>query len=248
MMGFMRANAIYRRTLKLVLAIAGMAMGTTNPASAQILSDTPFKGALTTLGIVAPDRDPIEYHERAPLVVPKNMDLPPPARQAAERNPEWPTDPDVAAKLKEKAEAAKPVVRRQGGDNGGEETRLSIWQVLTGKSSSPPVQAAGPPGPSYDTNRQNENGFIPNSVIRAQGQQFAAHDPEASDEIRPGYEPKRRYLTDPPPGYRKPSDKAAFKKQYAPPVRTDKGSESGEPLAFVKEQSDRQKGSFDKDQ
>lgn len=243
----MRANAIHRPVLALVLAAAGMAIGA-NPASAQILSDTPFKGALTTLGIIAPDRDPIEYHERAPLVVPKNMDLPPPVQQAAERNPEWPTDPDVAAKLKEKAEAAKPVVRRQGGDNGGEETRLSIWQVLAGKSSSAPVQPAGPSGTYYDTNRQNENGFIPNSVIRAQGQQFAEHDPEATDEIRPGYEPKRKYLTDPPAGYRKPSDKAAFKKQYGAPVKTDKASEGGDPLAFVKEQSDRQKGSYDKDQ
>ena len=243
----MRANAIHRPVLALVLAAAGMAIGA-NPASAQILSDTPFKGALTTLGIIAPDRDPIEYHERAPLVVPKNMDLPPPVQQAAERNPEWPTDPDVAAKLKEKAEAAKPVVRRQGGDNGGEETRLSIWQVLAGKSSSAPVQPAGPSGTYYDTNRQNENGFIPNSVIRAQGQQFAEHDPEATDEIRPGYEPKRKYLTDPPAGYRKPSDKAAFKKQYGAPVKTDKATEGGDPLAFVKEQSDRQKGSYDKDQ
>jgi hypothetical protein len=247
MMGFMRANAIHRPALTLVLAIAGMAIAAPKPASAQILSDTPLKGALTTLGIVAPERDPIEYHERAPLVVPKSLDLPPPAQHVAERNPEWPTDPDVAAKLKEKAESAQPVVRRQGGDNGGEETRLSIWTILAGKSSSPPVQPAGPPGTSYDTNRVNENGFIPNSVIRAQGQQFASQDPEAEDQIRPGYEPKRRYLTDPPAGYRKPSDKAAFKKQYGPPVKYDKAAEGGDPLGFVKEQSQRQKGSYDSD-
>jgi hypothetical protein len=246
----MRANEIHRRALTLIFAVAGVAIAATRPASAQILSDTPFKGALTTLGIIAPERDPIEYHERAPLVVPKNMDLPAPAQHVAERNPEWPTDPDVAAKLKEKAESSQPVVRRQGGDYGGDETRLSIWEVLAGKSSSPPVQPPGPPGAYYDTNRVNENGFIPNSVVRAQGQQFAAHDPEAPDEIRPGYEPKRRYLTDPPTGYRKPSDKATFKKQYAPPVRTDKAAEAGDPLGFVKEQSQRQKGSYelDKDQ
>ena len=105
-MGFMRANAIHRRALTLVLAIAGTAIVSAKPASAQIFSDTPLKGALTTLGIVAPERDPIEYHERAPLVVPKSLDLPAPAQHVAERNPEWPTDPDVAAKLKEKAESA----------------------------------------------------------------------------------------------------------------------------------------------
>ena len=115
----MRANVIHRQALTLVLAIAGTAIASTKPASAQILSDSPFKGALTTLGIVTPERDPIVYHERAPLVVPKSLDLPPPAQHIAERNAEWPTDPDVAAKLKEKAESAQPVVRRQGGDNGG---------------------------------------------------------------------------------------------------------------------------------
>ncbi|MBV8963381.1 MAG: hypothetical protein JOY97_09850 [Hyphomicrobiales bacterium] len=243
----MRSSEIHRRALALILAATGMSIAAATPASAQILSDTPFKGALTTLGIIAPERDPIEYHERAPLVVPKTMELPSPVQASAERNPDWPTDPDVAAKLKEKAENSKPVVRRQGGDNGGEETRLSVWEVLAGKSSSPPVQPAGPPGAYYDTNRVNENGFIPNSVVRAQGQQFASQDPEAQDQIRPGYEPKRRYLTDPPNGYRKPSDKAAFKKQYGAPVRTDKASESGDPLAFVKEQSQRQKGSYEND-
>ena len=210
--------------------------------------DAPLKGALTALGIVAPEKDPIEYHERAPLVVPKNMDLPQPAAaQASARNPNWPTDPDVAAKLKEKAESAQPVIRRQGGDNGGDNLPLSIWTMITGKSTNAPIQPAGPPSAYWDTNRVNENGFIPNSVVRAQGQQFASQDPEAGDEIRPGYEPKRRYLTDPPPGYRRPSDKASFKKQYGAPVRTDKASEGGDPLAFVKEQSQRQKGSYESD-
>ncbi|MBV9754100.1 MAG: hypothetical protein JO188_16380 [Hyphomicrobiales bacterium] len=243
----MRPHEIHRRALALVLAIAGGSIVAATPASAQFFSDTPFKSALTTLGIIAPDRDPIEYHERAPLVVPKTMQLPQPTQHVADTNPDWPTDPDVAAKLKEKAEASQPVVRRQGGDNGGEETRLSIWQVLAGKSSSPPVDPAGPSRAWYDTNRQNENGFIPNSVIRAQGQQFASQDPEAEDVIRPGYEPKRRYLTDPPTGYRKPSDKAAFKKQYGPPIKYDKAAESGDPLGFVKEETRRQKGSYEND-
>jgi hypothetical protein len=248
-MAFMRSIDIRRRTAALILGAVGTAIVLTAPATAQdLLSDAPMKKALTTLGIIAPERDPIEYHERAPLVVPKTMDLPQPAAlQASARNPAWPTDPDVAAALKEKAEGAKPVVRRQGGDTGGDDQPLSIWTMIAGKSTNAPIQPAGPPKPYYDTNRQNENGFMPNSVLRAQGQQFAVQDPEAEDQIRPGYEPKRRFLTDPPPGYRQPSDKANFKKQSAPPVRYDKAAEGGDPLAFVKEQSQRQKGSYESD-
>jgi len=82
-------------------------------------------------------------------------------------------------------------------------------------------------------------------VLRAQGEQFAAQNPESSeDTIRPGYEPKRKYLTDPPTGYRRPSDKASFKKQYGAPQK--KGDEAN-PLAFVKEQSERQKGNYNPD-
>ena len=107
-------------------------------------------------------------------------------RPGIRAQPNWPTDPDVAAKLKEKAESAQPVVRRQGGDNGGDDLPLSIWTMITGKSTNAPIQPAGPPSAYYDTNRVNENGFIPNSVVRAQGQQFASQDPEAGDEYPSG--------------------------------------------------------------
>jgi len=143
-MTFMRPNDISLRASALVFGAMGIALAFTAPAAAQdLLSDAPLKGALTALGIVAPEKDPIEYHERAPLVVPKNMDLPQPAAaQASARNPNWPTDPDVAAKLKEKAESAQPVVRRQGGDNGGDNLPLSIWTMITGKSTNAPIQPA----------------------------------------------------------------------------------------------------------
>jgi hypothetical protein len=226
------------------LGAIGAAVAVVTPAAAQsLLDNAPMKGTLSFLGIIAPERDPIDYHERPPLVVPKTMALPEPAAQhASARNEAWPVDPDAARKLKEKAEASKPVRNSgsQGSDNPDNAT-LPIWQMLAGRSTSAPIR---PPGP--DNGNHSEHDYvIPNAVLRAQGQQFAAHNPDGggADEIRPGYEPKRRYLTDPPTGYRQPSDKAKFKKQYgAPQKKEDEGA-----LAFVRKEAERQKGNYDPD-
>jgi len=239
-MDSIRPFSLRRKAPALLLGALGAAVVLASPASAQsLLDNAPMKGTLTFLGIIAPDRDPIEYHERPPLVVPKSMDLPAPAAEhASARNQAWPTDPDVAEKLREKAEASRPV--RSTGSEGStdpDNARSSIWTMLAGRSSSAPVQAPGP-----DPYKVPQSGYVPNGVLRAQGMQLAAKSPKSEDEIRPGHEPKRRYLTDPPVGYRRPSDKAAFKKQYGPPV---KKTDDANPLAFVREQQERQKGSYD---
>jgi hypothetical protein len=213
------------------------------PAAAQsLLDNAPMKSTLSFLGIIAPERDPIEYHERAPLVVPKSMALPEPAaQQASSRNPAWPIDPDVARKLKEKADASKPVpVGGTEGSTNPDNARSSIWTMLAGRSTSAPIQAPGP-----DPGKLPESGYIANGKLRAMGEAFAAQNPDTGDEIRPGYEPKRRYLTDPPAGYRRPSDKAAFKKQYGAPIKKD--GDKVHALDFVKEQAERQRGNYDPD-
>jgi hypothetical protein len=250
-MAFMRSSSFGRQLPALVMGIVGASLAVVAPAAAQsfLLDNAPMKSALTTLGIIAPDRDPIEYHERAPLVVPKTMSLPQPAAtQASARNPAWPVDPDVAAKLKEKAESAQPVVRSQGGAYG-DKSALSIWSMLGGKSAEAPVEPAGPSDNGGIVHP--ESGFIRNPVLRAQGAQFAAQNfGDQADDIRPGYEPKRKFLTDPPAGYRRPSDKANFKKQYgAPEKKNAKGEDEADSArAFIAEQKNRQQGAYDRDQ
>jgi hypothetical protein len=45
----------------------------------------------------------VEYHERAPLVVPPSRNLPPPQDEApVARNPAWPKDPDVARRREQR--------------------------------------------------------------------------------------------------------------------------------------------------
>ena len=71
-------------------------------------------GLLSGLGLVDRARPPIDYRERAPLVLPRGNALPPPQDSAAARNPNWPNDPDVA-----RARAAG-VGRRRRQDDGGQ--------------------------------------------------------------------------------------------------------------------------------
>jgi hypothetical protein len=241
-MTMVRDMKTYRHLPVVTFLSLGAICALAAPAAAQdFLTSVPMKNALATLGIIAPDRDPIEYHERAPLVVPKTMDLPQPiAGGAAERNTDWPVDPDVAKKAKEKAENLEPVTG-QHSTRMPDNPKLDISAMLGLRSSTPPIQPAGPTPQS-----PNESGYIPNGVLRAQGQQFVAQQmPDKEDEIKPGYEPRRRYLTDPPAGYRRPSDKAAFKKQYGPPQK--KNTDDGNGMQFRREQALRQQGNYDPD-
>src|SRR5262249_10839069 len=55
---------------------------------------------------------PIIYHERAPLIMPKNIsgDLPPPSDTPIARTRAWPKDPDVAQSKQAKARSKMPEI------------------------------------------------------------------------------------------------------------------------------------------
>src|SRR5215211_3081179 len=73
------------------------------------------KDLLGSVGIIPKERPRIDYRERAPLVLPPSMELrdpaDPKALQAA--NPQWPSDPDVAAARRRDAEARTPVTQTE---------------------------------------------------------------------------------------------------------------------------------------
>ncbi|HYZ43556.1 MAG TPA: hypothetical protein VE667_01750, partial [Xanthobacteraceae bacterium] len=58
------------------------------------------------------DGQPIDYHERAPLVVPPSRNLPPPRseEEVTAKTPAWPKDPDVTQR-KQAAAAEKARLR-----------------------------------------------------------------------------------------------------------------------------------------
>src|SRR3954465_5312519 len=70
-----------------------------------------MKDFLGSIGIIPKEKAPIEYRERAPLVLPPRIALRGPVapRPLQTANPQWPNDPDVVAARRRDEEANIPV-------------------------------------------------------------------------------------------------------------------------------------------
>jgi hypothetical protein len=193
----------FARPLAVVLCLAA------TPVMAQSSFD-PVTGVLRMIGISPPDRDPIEYRERAPLVVPPNTGrLRTPEEAAAERNPNWPQDPDVLARRRKAEEAKQPVARRDprldpnegaGLAIDGSKVRNRFAGVPVGGVADKPVGSAERP-----VNLTTEQVRAALSALDSSGA-----------PLKPGEEPKRQFLTEPPAGYRKGASGAPVKATIDP--------------------------------
>ena len=130
------------------------------------------------------DSKGIDYRERSPLVVPPQLDLPPPAAAAREVNvPNWPKDPD------EKRRKAALAARKKSLTNSSHE--LTPAEAEAAKAS---VAASGQPQP-----QQN--------LIEKMNNYLGGTKPEVGEFKG---EPTRETLTQPPPGYQIPSPNYAY--------------------------------------
>lgn len=194
------------------LAIAALAATAANvvapAAQAQGLLDL----GRVLLGLPTEEKEPIDYRERAPIVVPPNQQsLRPPveARPADQRRANWPQDPDVIARRQAAEEARRPVnIDSVTGREMPAPRRLTLEEIRAGRVSGAevprgnavPQQANDPRGPM--------NVFGGLSALREMDQKDASG--RTSGELARA-EPRREFLTDPPTGLRRPSDSAAFK-------------------------------------
>ncbi len=174
--------------LKTVFSIAALFtsfLSTSLPVSAQI------GDIIDGIGF-GKDKDPIDYKERAPLVVPPTYKLRPPEdKSPAARTMNWPNDPDVAKKKAKDEDDRRP--RSSLNDRGG--PKLSIEEIRAGRVAG----TSAPVNGQFDQTRPDSRGWLNPDVVRSQGQAFrGAQEPD----LKPGEEPKRRYLTDPPKGIR----------------------------------------------
>ncbi|MFN3889333.1 MAG: hypothetical protein ACK4MV_02965 [Beijerinckiaceae bacterium] len=148
-------------------------------------------GQLLTVGVGLggeKSKPPIEYRERAPLVLPPNLQqLPPPGSGVAARTANWPQDSDVQ---RYRRRVARESSAREAYDEfGGRNAPKSV--------PGAPVAPAG--GGSRGCGEDaldrpcNIEQFWNTMKNRKQGEQ----------QIAVGQEPPRRSLTDPPAGYRR---------------------------------------------
>lgn len=181
-----------------VAALMGAAvLGAGAPASAQ------ETGGLTSalfgvLGLTERAPPAIEYRERPGLVVPPRSTLPAPVDGAARRSAaNWPNDPDEAARRQGAAgESAAWADRRRSNSNAA---RLDNNELAAGRTARRGTW----------TNPDEQSGallYVPQEQMRRADAAYFRQQREI--EERPvGLEPPRRYLVEPPPGYRQPTQR-----------------------------------------
>jgi hypothetical protein len=181
------------------------------------------KSILGAIGIIPKEKAPITYNERAPLVLPPKMDLPPPAAGGAEaRNGNWPKDPDVAARRKAAAESRTPYTSSELYKHS-EGKPLSIDEMRAGRNPNNILTS-----PQGQVGRQTDIARMSPDELRA----FAKDDkPQLQGD---GLD--RRYLSDPPGTLLKAQGGGKLKASADPIVSGDPDS----PSAYLRQQQSRQ--------
>jgi hypothetical protein len=145
----------------------------------------------------------IDYRERPTLVLPPKMELPQPLDPEVKHSAEWPQDPDVLRRKREAEQAKLPIHILSGGQDN--DRLLTKDQMLAHTAASP---APAPQNLNPDYKHCSHGGqcdWMDPNVIEQEGQAMrkALHVDDSSNTIVAGQEPPRKYLTDPPGGYRK---------------------------------------------
>ena len=193
------------------MLLAGGLLLAASPAFAQ--EGMLFQNLVKGMGLFGTDKADIEYKQRAPLVVPPSSSLPKPQEAAANRSAAWPDDPDVARR---KAERDSSGILFQSTESYRANTRplLSQEELRRGRVTG---RTNGPEDIVPDHNNYN-NQIAPIRIGREMAARQAQTD---TSNLEYGTEPARRYLHEPPTGYRRPAATAALGPGQAGP-REDK--------------------------
>ena len=205
------SSSKFGRTLRLsavalgvgLLMTSGVARAQDNDDDDQTFEEKIVEGIMKGLGGTNMDNTGIDYRERSPLVVPPKLDLPPPTSASAEVNPpNWPKDPDEAAR-----KARKEARKKDKPQTPWEAARLLTPSELnkgrTASSSDPgqrdPMQPGSTPNPMLSPSQLGFDGKF-SSLFGGNKEEKAEFKGE----------PPREALTQPPAGYQTPSPNYAY--------------------------------------
>lgn len=166
------------------------------PAFAQEDNEpTELQKLLGAAGLLDLPKDPIDYHERSPLVVPPSADLPKPGATAdiKQLNPEWPVDQDIKRAKAAAKEARKPIDAPNDLFYGGRLMR---------------------PGDVRQTQKTGDSEVMTEAEksgrARLSPTELGFKGWNKKEEMTFTKEPERTSLLQPPTGYRTPSPNAPY--------------------------------------
>lgn len=164
-----------------------------------------FRQFMKDLGLQR-DGSPIDYRERAPLVVPPSRDLPPPRDEAdvVAKTPAWPKDPDVARR---KQEQAAEKAKLKGNLTPEEQARALRPDELdkpgAGEKTSADAKGAGKS--VEDSSRPLMPSDLGTKTEKIFGSIWSSFTPAKPESAPFTGEPPRDAMTAPPSGYQTPS-------------------------------------------
>lgn len=187
------------RLLKLLPLAATLVAVMVAPAMAQEEEEpNEISKFLGKIGLLELPKDPIDYSERSPLVVPPTADLPKPGTEENIRalNPDWPVDQDIKRKREAAKEAKKPIDQPNDLFYGGRLMKPEDWKQAKSKGR----------GEGAEVMTDDEK----NGMYRVSPDKLGFKGWNKKDEMVFKREPERTSLLQPPPGYQTPSPNAPY--------------------------------------
>ena len=188
-----------------ILVTSGVARAQDDDGDDKTFEEKIIEGVMRGLGATNMDNSGIDYRERSPLVVPRTLDLPPPASAKAEVTaPNWPKDPDEARR---KAMIERRRKEKNDTRDAGEKMREASRPLLP---SEVDVARTLPSGGDNHSSASEQPGSNAGSPLNPDQLGFESRFSNIfggnKTESAPFKgEPTRDALTEPPPGYQTPS-------------------------------------------
>jgi hypothetical protein len=187
------------RFLKLFPLAAMLVAVTAAPVAAQSDDEpTEVQKVLGAMGLLDLPKEPIDYSERSPLVVPPSADLPRPGSDENIRalNPDWPVDQDIKRKKAAAKEAKKPIDAPNDLFYGGRLMKPDDWKQAKSKGRGE--------GAEVMTDEEKRGWY------RLSPKELGFKGWDKKDEMVFRHEPERTSLLQPPAGYQTPSPNAPY--------------------------------------
>jgi hypothetical protein len=186
------------RLLTFLPLAAALAVSAVSPAMAQEEEPNEIAKVLGAIGLLELPKDPIDYSERSPLVVPPSADLPKPGGDENVRalNPEWPVDQDLKRQRAAAKEAKKPIDQPNDLFYGGRLMQPGDWKQAKSKG--------GGEGPELWSDAAKQE------MYRISPKELNFKGWNKKEEPVFTKEPSRTSLLQPPAGYQTPSPNAPY--------------------------------------